>query len=89
MLNESIQNNYKVSYDDWYSERRIVTDAIYQVDIGSAQSVKSLNYLICSHQRAMRLNLPNKIVNTTFFEHLDLRKFLLRQTAIEIHVIAF
>ena len=37
MFNESIQNNYRIFFDEWYTERRIVTDQFYQVDIGSAQ----------------------------------------------------
>ena len=41
LLNESIQNNYRIFFDDWYIEKRIVTDQTYQVDIGSAQSVYS------------------------------------------------
>ena len=36
MFNESIQNNYRIFFDEWYTERRIVTDQIFQVDIGSA-----------------------------------------------------
>ena len=39
MFNESIQSIYRMSYDEWYSERRVVKDSIYQVDIGSTQSV--------------------------------------------------
>ena len=41
MFNESIQNNYRIFFDEWYTERRISTDQIYQVDIGSTQSVNS------------------------------------------------
>ena len=41
MFNESIQNNYRIFFDEWYTGRRIVTDQIFQVDIGSAQSVGS------------------------------------------------
>ena len=26
MFNEATQNNYKISYDDWYTERRVVSD---------------------------------------------------------------
>ena len=37
MFNESIQNNYRIFFDDWYTERRVVTDTITQIDIGSAQ----------------------------------------------------
>ena len=50
MFNESIQNNYRTFFDEWYTERRIVTDQIFQVDIGSAQSINSPKYMICAHQ---------------------------------------
>ena len=50
MFNESIQNKYRIFFDEWYTERRIAGDQIYQVDIGSAQSVNSPKYLICAHQ---------------------------------------
>ena len=48
MFNESFQTNFILSYDDWYSERRLVTDTVYLVDIGSAQSVNSPKYLIAA-----------------------------------------
>ena len=46
MFNEATQNNYKISFDDWYTERRLVSDSIVQVDIGSAQQINSAKYLI-------------------------------------------
>ena len=75
MFNESIQNNYRISYDDWYSERRLVTDTLYQVDIGSAQSFNSTKYLTAAHQTTARLNAPDKIINISRFDHLDIRKY--------------
>ena len=39
MFNESIQNKYRMFLDEMYTERRIVIDHIFQVDIGSVQSV--------------------------------------------------
>ena len=36
LFNQSIQNNYRIIFDEWYAERRIVTDQTYQVDSGSA-----------------------------------------------------
>ena len=41
MFNEATQNSYKISFDKWYTERRIISDLIFQHDIGSAQSVNS------------------------------------------------
>ena len=75
MFNESIENNYRIFFDERYTERRIATDQIYQVDIGSAQSVKSPKYLICAHQTTDRADLPNKRTNISVFDHLDVRKY--------------
>ena len=71
MFNESIKKNYRTSYDDWYTERR---DTIYQVDIGSAQSVNSPKHLIEVHQTAARLNSPSKILNISRFDNLSVKK---------------
>ena len=75
MFNESIQNIYRRYFDEWYTEIRIVTDQIYQVDIGSAQSVVSRKYLICAHQTAALADTPNKRTNIFVFNHLNVRKY--------------
>ena len=41
MFNEATQKNYKISYDEWFTERRIISDTITQLDIGSSQNVQS------------------------------------------------
>ena len=41
MFNEATQNNYKISYDEHYTERRLISDMITQLDIGSSQNVQS------------------------------------------------
>ena len=41
MFNEATQNNYKISFDEWYTERRLLSDLLVQHDIGSAQQVNS------------------------------------------------
>ena len=74
MFNESVENNDRISYDDWYTERRLATDAIYLVDIGSVEPVKSPNYLIAAHQKAARLNAPDKIINISRFDNLNVKK---------------
>ena len=74
-FNESIQNNYRIFFDEWYTERRIVTYQIYQVDIGSAQAVNSPIYLICAVQSQNRSGLPNKRNNISIFGHLDVREY--------------
>ena len=75
MFNESIQNNYRIFFDDWYTERRDVSDTITQIDIGSAQSVNNPKYLIASHQTAARLNAPDKNMNISRFDNLNVRKY--------------
>ena len=46
MFNEATQNNYKISFDEWYTERRIKSDLLIQHDIESAQNVIQPKYLI-------------------------------------------
>ena len=71
-FNESTQNNYRTFFDEWYTERRIVADQIFQVDIGSAQSVNSPKYMICAHQTEARSGLPNKR-NISIFDNNNVR----------------
>ena len=75
MFNESIQNNYRIFFDDWYTERRVVSDIITQIDIGSAQQVNSPKFLIAAHQTAARLNAPDKGINISRFDNLNVRKY--------------
>ena len=75
MFNESIQNNYRIFFDDWFTERRVVSDIITQIDIGSAQQVNSPKYLIACHQTAARLNAPDKGINISRFDNLNVRKY--------------
>ena len=77
MFNESIQNNYRIFFDDWYTERRFVTDQIFQVDIGSAQSVNSPKYMICAHQTEARSALPNKRNNISIFDNINVGKYFI------------
>ena len=60
MFNEATQSHYKISFDDWYTERRIISDLLVQHDIGSAQNVISPKYLISAHQTSHRLTTPDK-----------------------------
>ena len=50
LFNQATQNNYKISFDDWYTERRLISDLLVEHDIGSAQQVNSPKYLISAHQ---------------------------------------
>ena len=71
---EATQNNYKTSFDEWYTERRIITDLLIQRDIGSAQNVIQPKYLISAHQRNLRTTTPDKKINTAIIDNMDLRK---------------
>ena len=77
MFNESIQNNYRIFFEEWYTERRIVTDQIFQVDIGSAQSVSSPKYLICAHRTEYKSGLPNKRNTISRFDNIGVRKYFI------------
>ena len=57
---EATQNNYKTCYDEWYTERRLMSDLLVQHDIGSAQQVNSLEYLIGPHQTSLRTTTPDE-----------------------------
>ena len=73
MFNEATQN--KISFDEWYTERRIITDLLVQHDIGSAQNVIQPKSLICAHQTNLRTTTPDKKINIAIFDNMDLRKY--------------
>ena len=75
MFNEATQNNYKISFDEWYTKRRIITDLLVQHDIGSAQNVIQPKYLLCAHQTNLRTATPDKKINIAIFDNMDLRKY--------------
>ena len=74
LFNEATQNNYKISFDEWYTERRIISDTITQLDIGSSQNVQNPNYLIGAHQTRIRADTANKNDIFALFDNLNLRK---------------
>ena len=75
MFNEATQNIYKVSFDEWYTERRVISDTITQLDIGTFQNVNSPKYLIGGHQTRTRADTANKNNNIARFDNLNLQKF--------------
>ena len=75
MFNEATQNNCKISYDEYFTERRVISDMITQFDIGSSQNVQSPKYLIGAHQTRTRSDTANKNNNIAIFDHLNLEKF--------------
>ena len=78
MFDEAIQKNYKASYDEYHTERRVISDMIVQVDMGSAQQVSSPKYLICAHQTQNRINVPNKIIILLYMLFLIFEKIMLK-----------
>ena len=60
IFNESIQNRQRIMSEEWYTERRLVTDQTYQFNIGSSRLQIFPKYLICAHQSENRSGLPNK-----------------------------
>ena len=60
MFNEATQNKYKITFDEWYTERRLISDLLVQHDTGSAQQVNAPKYLIIAHQTSLRTTTPNK-----------------------------
>ena len=76
MFNESIRNNYTITYDSWYTEPKLSTDGNeLQVDIRSAQHVNSPKYLTASFQTADRIAAPNNKNNTAHFDNVNVRKY--------------
>ena len=73
MFNEATQNNYKISCDEWFTERRIISDTITQPDIGNSQNVQNPKYLIAAHQTKDRLDGAISNKNVAIFDNLDLR----------------
>ena len=41
MFNEATQSIYKITFDEWYTERREKSNTITQMDIGTSQHVDS------------------------------------------------
>ena len=60
MFNEATQNNHKISFEEWYTERRIISDLLVQHDIGSTQNVIQPKYMICAHETNLRTTTPDK-----------------------------
>ena len=74
-FNEATQINYKISYDEWFTGRRIISDTITQLDIGNSQNVQSPKYLIGAHQTKDRIDGALSTKNVSIFDNLDLRKY--------------
>ena len=73
MFNESTQNNYMISYDEYITERLVISDMTTQLDIGSSQKVHSPKYLIGAHQTRARADTANKNNKIAISDHLNLK----------------
>ena len=75
MFNEATQNIYKISYDEWFTERRTISDTNTQLDMGSFQNVQSPKNLIGAHQMKDRIDGAISTQIVAIFDNLDLRKY--------------
>ena len=75
MFNEATQTNYKISFDEWNTERQILSDLLVQHDIGSAQQINFPKYMICALQTSLRTTTPDKKINIAKFDNQDFRKY--------------
>ena len=75
MFNEATQNIYKKSYDEYFTERQVISDQITQLDLGSSQQVNSPKYLIGAHHTRARVDTANKYNIIAIFDHLNLKKY--------------
>ena len=67
-FNESLMNNYTITFDSWYTERKISNDGReLQVDIGKPQPINSHKYLIGDFPTQNRTGVPNKANNFAIF----------------------
>ena len=75
MFNEAIMNNYTITFDSWYTERKISYDGReLQVDIGSAQNINSPKNLLTAFQTNAR-TAPNKNANPAIFDNNNVTKY--------------
>ena len=78
MFNEAIMNNYTITFDSWFTERKISNDGReLQVDIGSAQNINSPKYLIAAFQSNAR-TAPNKNANPAKFDNNNVTKYFVK-----------
>ena len=83
-LNESLRNSFTPSFDSWTTDRKVVRTSEYQLDIGSAIKANSPNYHIAAHQTAARPGVANKTNNVSVFDHVDVKKTLLKPMELDI-----
>ena len=76
VFNESIINNYTITFGSWYAERKISSvGRELQVDIGSAQHINLPKYLIGVFQTQNRIGVSNKDKNNAIFDTNPVTKY--------------
>ena len=75
IFNEATQNNYKITFDECYTEKRVISDTITQIDICTSQHVSSPKYLVSAHQTRTRADIANKNDKSAIFDNLNLQKY--------------
>ena len=55
-FNEATQNNHTISFDEWYTERRVISDTITQLDNSTSQHVISPKILIAATQNNHKIS---------------------------------
>ena len=70
MFNEATQISYKISFDEWYTEGRVISDTITHLDFGTSQYVNSPRYLIGAHQTRTTAYTANKNNNIAIFDNI-------------------
>ena len=84
MFNEATQNIYKISFDEKYTEKRVISVFIVQADIGSTKQVSSPKFLICAHQTQNSLYVPKIIIILLYLIMLICVNNLLKKMANDI-----
>ena len=67
-----------ISFDEWYTERRIISDTITQLDFFTSQHVNHVNspkYSIGSHRTSTSADTAYKNNNIAKFDNLNLQKY--------------
>ena len=75
MFNEATQKKSKITFDEWHTERRVKSDTIAQLDIGTSQHRNSPKYLIGAHQTRTRAETANKNIIIAIFDKIKLQKY--------------
>ena len=76
MFNESFMTIYTITFDLWYTERKVSNDCReLQVDIGSAQKINSPKYIMGTFQSNDKVGTSNKANNPAVFDTNRVTKY--------------